>query len=163
MMDIETTWKTSKIPKQKRKYISLVTLSHLICNSQIAKITSKFSLSLSHSIFLKISYILQWLVCSILQKLFNTFFVTHISSKMQRCLSKWFKNQNFPTNSVHTSCEEWHLSHQFGWEIYTLSPFLHITSITPSFLLLSQLSQLLELHRENEHKTYSLKYIKVRI
>ncbi len=46
------------------------------------------ALSIILSIFLMISYIFQWLIRSILQKLLNIFYVPITSSKMQRCLSK---------------------------------------------------------------------------
>jgi hypothetical protein len=93
-------------------------------------------------LFLMISYILQWLICSTLQKLFNTFYVPITSSNMQRRLSKWFQNKANIFQHIHfIHPVRWHICHICwvrNWHTFSFSPlFLHIPPIPPSFLLLS--------------------------
>ncbi len=138
-------------------------LTHIVSDS-LSHIKSNLSITLS--IFLMISYIFQWLIRSILQKLFNTFYVPIMSSKVQRCLSKWCQKK--PNISQHI-----HFIHPVRWDIchicwvrnwHTFSFLLFFSTSLPSlhhfWSYQQQLPQLFLLHSENDHKTYPLKWKK---
>ncbi len=96
----------------------------------------------SLSIFLMISYIFQWLIRSMLQKFFNTFYAPIMSSKMQRCLSKYCQKKANIFQHIHfIHPVRWDICHICwvrNWHNFSFSPlFLHIHPIPLLFLLLS--------------------------
>ncbi len=102
----------------------LVSFSHISSDSQ-----SYINISISLSTILMVSYIFQWLICSILQKHFNTFYIPPESSMMQRCLSKWLKKNK-----------------RFFWQIHFIPPVngdvchIHLGKKLTHFLLFSSFS-----------------------
>ncbi len=75
------------------------------------------------------------------------------------------KTKYFPTNSFHTSCEVRYLSHLLGEKsthflLFSSFPPHPSTSLHHFCSYQPQLPQLFQLHSENDHKTYPLKWKK---
>ncbi len=118
------------------------TLSHSFSTSHpVSDSMSQIKfLPISHSIFSIISYISQWLISPMLQKLFNTFFVLIKSSKMQRCLTNDFRKRILSNKSFHTPCRVKYMTQKTIWvrNSHTFSfclLFFNINPINKLFLL----------------------------